>query len=147
MTSPIHHRGAAPLWPARNSPAIIVANHQGYLDGPWLAALAPQRILFGVDPDFSRRQPWRGLLRLYTALVGVDIVPMGPGSLCGLRQMCRYLEAGGWVCLFPEGGINTGREWPGAQWLARRTGAPIHRLRLRAFGPGKMKIPYLCTAG
>lgn len=70
------------------------------------------------------------------------MVPMAPGSTGGLREMLRALQAGGWVCLFPEGGIATKKEYPGASWLAARSGAPIHPLNIRALGVGKVNIPY-----
>lgn len=130
------------LWPDRNSPAIIVANHSSYFDAPWIAARSPRPILFGADPDFATRKPWSVLLAAYASLVHCEMVPMSPGHVLGLRNMLARLKAGGWVCLFPEGGISTGIEWGGADWLAAKSGATIHTLRLRTFGYGKFRIPY-----
>jgi len=133
------------LWP-QAGPTIITANHESYLDGPMLALLAPRPILFGVDPDFSTREPWRSLLLAWGRISGGHrMVPMTPGSSRGLREMLRWLREGGWVCLFPEGGIGTGREYPGVHWLADRSGARIHPLEIRAVGVGKAKIPYIIT--
>lgn len=135
-------------WPDTDRPAIIVANHTGWLDGPALAWLTPKPILFGVDPDFSLRRPWRGLMLWWAGVCGTgcEIVPMSPGCATGLRAMLRRLRAGGWVCLFPEGGIGTGTEYPGADWLASKTGAPVHRLRIRSAGFRKLRIPLRIAA-
>lgn len=77
---------------------------------------------------------------------GCTMVPMEPGSHHGLRPLLRHLRGGGWVCLFPEGGIGTGRQYPGAEWLSERTGAPLHRLHIRATGIGKLRLPWRITA-
>jgi acyl-[acyl-carrier-protein]-phospholipid O-acyltransferase/long-chain-fatty-acid--[acyl-carrier-protein] ligase len=131
-----------PLWPQQDQPAIITPNHASYLDGPLLALLTPRPLLFGVDPDFSTQEPWRSLLLRIGRIRGCEMVTMTPGRGQGLRQMLRTLHRGGWVCLFPEGGIGTDQEYPGARWLAERTGARIHPLEIHAFGVGKMKMPY-----
>lgn len=131
-------------WPKRDRPSIIVANHASLLDGPALALLTPRPILFGVDPSYSRHPVWRLVMQGYASLIGTgcEMVPMMPGSPFGLRSLVRRLEAGGWVCLFPEGGIATGRKYPGASWLSRRANVPIHRLEIRSFGLGKLRMPY-----
>ncbi len=130
------------IWPRLDQPAIITPNHQGYLDGPALAFLTPKPILFGVDPEFSTKEPWRRILLAIGRITRCRMVPMAPGSRGGLREMLRYLQDGGWVCLFPEGGIATGKEYPGARWIAERSGVSIHPLEIRAIGVGKVKLPY-----
>lgn len=68
------------------------------------------------------------------------MVPMRPGSSRGIRALLRHLEAGGWVCIFPEGGIDRGGEHPGAAWLSIRSGVPIHRIHLQhGLGHGPVK--------
>lgn len=131
-------------WPVSGRSAIVVANHTSLLDGPALAWLTPQPMLFGVDPAYSLHPLWRKALIGYASLIGTgcDMVPMEPGSLLGLRALLRRLEEGGWVCLFPEGGIRTGCLHAGAAWLSQRTNAPIHRLEIRSFGLGKLRMPY-----
>lgn len=137
---------ASGRWPG-HGPAIITPNHTSLLDGPALALLTPSPILFGVDPDYAEREPWRSILLTVGRLKGCTMVPMLPGTSRGLRDMLRALRAGSWVCLFPEGGIATGRRHPGAQWLADRTGAPIHVMRIWSAGPGKIRLPYRIQAG
>lgn len=135
------------FWPDLTKPAIITPNHTSYLDGPVLAMLAPRPILFGVDPEFSTRAPWRSILLGIGQITRCRMTPMTPGSSYGLREMLRYLCTGGWVCLFPEGGIETGRSYSGSHWLAERSGASIHPILVRSAGVGKVKIPYNISAG
>lgn len=135
------------VWPSIADPAIITANHCGWLDGPVLALITPRSILFGVDPWFLWHWSCGPMLRGWARVTGCSMVPMAKGSLWGLRAMLKHLEAGGWVCLFPEGGIGTGVVHPGAAWLQVRSQVPIHRLHLDAVGPGKLKVPYRIAAG
>jgi len=103
---------------------LLTADHPGLLDGPLLALVVDRPLLFGVDADYARRRAWRSLLRAYARLTGHDFVALSPRDAFGLRALGQRLEAGGAVCLFPEGGIRRGgppRPWrPGASWLARR---------------------------
>jgi len=103
---------------------LLTADHPGLLDGPVLALVVERPLLFGVDPEYARDRAWRALLKAYARLTGHDFVALSPRDAFGLRALGRRLEAGGAVCLFPEGGIRRGgppRPWrPGACWLARR---------------------------
>ena len=69
------------------------------------------------------------------------MVAMEVGSIKGIRELARRLDSGGWVCVFPEGGIGTGAEHPGIHWLSEKTGARIHAMTIRTFGPWKIRIP------
>lgn len=123
-------------WPDPGRPAIIApAPHRSYLDGPTIALLTPRPILFAVTPDFACHWIWRPILEGFGKINGCSMTPMRPGSARGLRTLLRHLESGGWVCIFPEGGLNKQQERPGVNWLAQRSGAPVHRLRL-SHGPG-----------
>lgn len=137
------------IWPAQDKPAIITANHTSLLDGPALAWLAPRPILFAVDPAFAAHRFWRPALLTYATMIGTGchMVAMEPGSPRGLRALLRELQAGGWVCLFPEGGIGTGRRYPGVDWLARRADAPVHELRIETRGWGKLRWPVAVGRG
>jgi 1-acyl-sn-glycerol-3-phosphate acyltransferase len=136
--------GKGIVWPDPERAAIIVANHTSLLDGPALALLTPRPILFGVDPAYSRHPFWRPLMLMYAGMVGTacEVVPMTPGSPIGLRSLACRLEVGGWVCLFPEGGISTGRRYPGVDWLVKRVDVSVCRLRISAAGIGKLRWPY-----
>ncbi len=134
------------IWPDAGGPAIIAPNHTSYLDGPALALITPKPILFAVDPQFSTRQPWRSILLAVGRIRSCEMVPMEIGSPKGIRALARRLEAGGWVCIFPEGGIGTGQSHPGVHWLAQKTGARIHPISIRTVGAGKIRIPLRISA-
>lgn len=136
------------IWPTTDGAAIIIANHTSLLDGPALALMTPRPILFGVTPAYSKHPIWRPLMLSFAGLIGTGcrMVPMEPGSVQGMRSLIRELESGGWVCLFPEGGICTGQRYPGVDWLSRRTQAPIHELHIEAKGFGKLRWPFTVTA-
>ncbi|WP_454875472.1 1-acyl-sn-glycerol-3-phosphate acyltransferase [Paraburkholderia xenovorans] len=109
---------------------IVCANHVSLLDGVLIALVSPSPLVFGVDPDFSRRSPiaMRGMATL--AWMGFGrIVPIDARSPFGIRALAKALEAGENVMLFPEGRIApTGArlvDQPGATWLCHRTSARI----------------------
>lgn len=134
-------------WPDPDMPAILCpAPHRGYLDGPSIAAATPRPILFAVTPTFACHRFWKPVLDRLGQVTGSSYVPMRPGSCGGLRSLLAHLRGGGWVCIFPEGGIGTGQAYPGVQWLAAKSGAPIHRLRLHSAGPQRLKLVYRITA-
>lgn len=98
-------RSAMSIWPRLDQPAIITPNHQGYLDGPALAFLAPKPILFGVDPDFSTREPWRRILMTIGRITHCRMVPMAPGSRRGIREMLYWLRDGAGYACVPRAGL------------------------------------------
>lgn len=128
-------------WPDPTQPAIIAPGpHRSYLDGPTLALMTPHPILFAVTPDFALHPLWRPILLGIGAVRGCSMVPMRPGSTRGIRVLLRHLEAGGWVCVFPEGGIDRDGELAGVGWLSARSGVPVHRIHLRhGCGHGSVK--------
>ncbi len=50
-----------------------------------------------------------------------------------MRRLLRHLQEEGTVCIFPEGRIASGEHTihqPGADWLARKSGADVVGMRL-----------------
>ncbi len=127
------------IWPDRTRPAIIAPGpHRSYLDGPLLAVTTPRPMLFAVTPEFALHPVWRPLLLGVGYIRGCSMIPMRPGSAYGVRSLLNHLAAGGWVCVFPGGGIDTGLDHPGVDWLSRKSGVQIHRVGLKhgiGFGP------------
>jgi 1-acyl-sn-glycerol-3-phosphate acyltransferase len=120
-------------------PAIVIANHPTLIDitaltvavGP--ACIVAKKALFGnplVGP----------LLR---ACGHIAVGPPGDGSELAVDQAEARLRAGHVVILFPEGTRSPvgglGRFRLGAFELARRTGAPIHPVRITAEPPALWK--------
>jgi 1-acyl-sn-glycerol-3-phosphate acyltransferase len=121
-------------WPSIDHPAIIAAGpHLSLLDGPWLCAKLPRPAVFAVDPDYARHPVWRPVLRTWGRLCGGHtMIPMRPGRASGVRTLLSHLRGGGWVVIFPSGCISeSAPDHPGVDWLAARSGAPVHRVRLR----------------
>jgi 1-acyl-sn-glycerol-3-phosphate acyltransferase len=104
-------------------PAILVANHSGFLDGPVLFATAPREGRFLVKAELYAWPLGRLLAR-------IDQVPVNRGradrtALVAARQA---LEAGRLVGVFPEGTRGTGdvsRVHDGIGWLVAHTQAPV----------------------
>lgn len=110
-----------------SGPAVVAANHIGYLDFMTLAAAGRQR---GRNIRFlTRHDVWNSRLagRAMTGMRHVPVDRTAPAAAyLGAR---RLLEEGEVVALFPEAGIShsyTIRSlMAGAAALARETGAPL----------------------
>jgi len=120
-------------WPS--GPGIVVANHVSHLDGLILAAVLPEPILFGVDPDFATRQPWKAGLWLACQVTGSEIVPLSSERPLGVRALVKALKNGQKIGIFPEGSINRTEEpllplQPGAARMAILCQVPIIPVRI-----------------
>jgi 1-acyl-sn-glycerol-3-phosphate acyltransferase len=83
----------------RTGPALLIANHQSYLD-PVLVGLASRRQLVYLSRKSLFRHPWFArLIRSYNA-VPIDQEGIG---IEGLRQVTQQLQAGRAVIVHPEG--------------------------------------------
>lgn len=106
-----------------SGPAILAANHTGYLDGAAVVGLAPRPAHFlvlastfdlGVGP----------LLHL----TGQIPLEQGRGDRTALTSALGVLERGGVVGIFPEGGRGRGdleKAEKGVAWLALQGRAPV----------------------
>ncbi|HEV3255552.1 MAG TPA: lysophospholipid acyltransferase family protein [Gemmataceae bacterium] len=106
-------------------PALLIANHQSYLDPP-LVGLAARRHL-----RFLARKTLFGhavFARLIRSLNAVPIDQEGLG-LEGLRVILHHLKAGEAVLVFPEGERTHDGQLqplrPGVQLLIKRARAPV----------------------
>lgn len=115
--------------------ALIVApNHCSLWDGPLVACLADRRVLFGVDPDYLCRQPWRFMLLFLVKLGFGDVVPLDANRPFAWRRLAAALRRGAAVCVFPEGAIARGGILlpiqPGVARLARANRVPVLPVRI-----------------
>ncbi|MDR7481891.1 MAG: lysophospholipid acyltransferase family protein [Armatimonadota bacterium] len=104
-------------------PAVLVANHPSALDPLFIAAAAPERILFVAAAEFLA---WRGVgwvMRAY----GCIPVRRGDVDLAAVRQAVQALAAGRKVGVFPEGRVAPEPLPPrrGAAVIAARGRAPV----------------------
>lgn len=110
--------------PARGG-ALIVSNHQSFLDIPVIAAAARRHVSF-VARDTLAETRW---LAFVIRECGAVKLKRGTADRKGLTEMIRHLELGDCVSIFPEGTRSTdgrlGEFHGGALVAARRTGVPI----------------------
>jgi 1-acyl-sn-glycerol-3-phosphate acyltransferase len=104
-------------------PAILVANHSGFLDGPALFAAAPRAGTFLVKAELYAGPLGHALARL-------DQVPVNRGRAdrTALRAALTALEAGRLVGVFPEGTRGVGdvsKIHDGVGWLVAHSRAPV----------------------
>jgi 1-acyl-sn-glycerol-3-phosphate acyltransferase len=84
-------------------PAIVVANHISYLDGPMMLLALPPRFSFVVKVEASRVPVVAMLLRrMGCTFVSRDNAAQGSADM---RRLIRALKAGHSLGLFPEGHI------------------------------------------
>jgi 1-acyl-sn-glycerol-3-phosphate acyltransferase len=107
-----------------DGPALLVANHQSFID-PLLVAMAAGRPLtFLARSDLFDHSPFAKLIDRYGA------VPIDRGfGKAGIERVLELLAAGRRVLLFPEGSrTDDGRLLPlkpGVSLLVRRAGVPV----------------------
>lgn len=106
-------------------PAILVANHIGYLDPVLLQGACPRVITWMVATDFYHLP----ILHWFFRGIGAIPVQRSGRDLAATRAALRALARGQVIGLFPEGRIEPKRELlpfqTGAALLAARTGAPL----------------------
>lgn len=109
--------------PARGG-ALFIANHVSYADAVAIQSAMPRQVRF-LGANKLRRHAW---LRQVFSLFGVlPVSPENPRE--AIRAAVKSLQAGEWVCIFPEGHISTsGTLEPlqkGFELMARKAGVPV----------------------
>jgi 1-acyl-sn-glycerol-3-phosphate acyltransferase len=106
-------------------PALLIANHQSYLDPILVGLASPRHLSFLARKTLFRHRLFG---RLITALDAVPIDQDGVGKE-GLQTILRQLQEGRAVLVFPEGSrTEDGRLdklAPGIHLLIKRVQAPI----------------------
>lgn len=82
-----------------DGPAVVVANHASWLDGPLLNAFLPGQSTFAIDTDVFNTW-WGGLTRLFA-----DMLPVDPANPHAVKTMIRATQSGRRLVIFPEGRI------------------------------------------
>ncbi|HUK01719.1 MAG TPA: bifunctional acyl-ACP--phospholipid O-acyltransferase/long-chain-fatty-acid--ACP ligase [Steroidobacteraceae bacterium] len=126
----VHVSGARDVFTSRRT--LIVANHESFLDGALLGAFLPVNAIFVVHTQILSRWYFRLLLRFVPHLAVDSTNPLA------LKLICRLVESGQPVVVFPEGRLTvTGslmKVYDGAALVAARTGATIVPVRIDGAG-------------
>ncbi|MBS0644195.1 MAG: acyl-[ACP]--phospholipid O-acyltransferase [Proteobacteria bacterium] len=106
--------------------AIVVINHQSFLDGCLVAAFLPGNLVFAVDTAQAQR--------FWFLKYVLDIFPVDPSSPMATKTMVKAVRDGRRLAIFPEGRITlTGalmKIYPGPGMIADKGDAVIVPVRI-----------------
>jgi 1-acyl-sn-glycerol-3-phosphate acyltransferase len=114
----------------RNGPAVLIANHEGYLDPVFVQMGTSRTIRFMMTSDFYDIKAANPVFRLLGA---IRVAEDGPNR-DSLREALGVLREGGLIGIFPEGRLSrdgkVGPVLPGAAFLAAKGKAPVIPARI-----------------
>ena len=115
-----------------NERTLIVANHESLLDGVLLGGFLPVNATFVVHTQVANKWFFRLLLQ------SVPYLAVDSASPLAIKLICRLVETGTPVVIFPEGRLTiTGslmKVYDGAAFVAAKTGATVVPVRIEGSG-------------
>ena len=115
-----------------NERTLIVGNHESFLDGLLLALFLPMDATFVVHTTIANDPVFGWLLRF------VPHFAVDSASPLAMKRICKLVESGTPVVIFPEGRLTiTGslmKVYDGAAFIAAKTGAAIVPTRIDGAG-------------
>jgi acyl-[acyl-carrier-protein]-phospholipid O-acyltransferase/long-chain-fatty-acid--[acyl-carrier-protein] ligase len=112
--------------PAQGERALIVINHQSFLDGMLVAAFLPDDLVFAIDTAQAKR--------FWFLSYVMDLLPVDPASPMATKAMVKAVREGRRLAIFPEGRITlTGalmKIYPGPGMIADKADAVVVPVRI-----------------
>ncbi len=107
-------------------PAIIIANHVSYMDGPIIDAGCKRRVRYLIDQDIFNYPVVHYLMTLNRS---IPIAYNRKSVEKAFAEIGEGLKAGDIVCIFPEGSLtftgSLGRFRPGIEFILRDNPVPV----------------------
>ena len=121
---------------------LLIANHTSLLDGLLIASFMPERVMFALNTEWTKK--W--YIKLFSRLV--HFYPIDPSEPIAIRSMIEEIRKNRKLMIFPEGRITvTGglmKVYEGAGVIAEKSDALI--LPIRINGAQYSKFSYLNRA-
>jgi 1-acyl-sn-glycerol-3-phosphate acyltransferase len=125
-------------------PAIIIANHVSYMDGPIIDAGSKRLIRYIIDEDIYKLPGVHYLMKMDRA---IPIAPNRKSVEKALDEVSAGLKNGDIICIFPEGSLTytggLGRFRPGIEWMIKRDPVPVIPIALSGLWGSVFSRKYL----